>query len=176
VSVYKLRGGQHGYRENVINFAQDIREFTTHLPRHSSSLDIFIIRRQSANDPTKFKNFTVRHAKVARALLWLKKNNCYYCDIIIDDNILQSLPENDSVIDQLRQFQDARITDEDLNEDESRDNTIMHNFISSPPPTNREDVAINNTLNCMQTENPPVIWPEIDGNSINEFQTPGYSV
>ncbi len=64
--------------------------------------------------------------------------------------------------------------DEDLNENENRDDTIMHNFVSSPPPTNRKDVAINNTLNCMQTENPPVIWPQIDGNPINEFQTPGY--
>ncbi len=64
--------------------------------------------------------------------------------------------------------------DEDLNENENRDDTIMHNFVSSPPPTNRKDVAINNTLNCMQTENPPVIWPQIDGNFINEFQTPGY--
>jgi len=73
VSVYKLHGGQHGYHENVINFAQDIREFTTRLSCHLSSLDILIIRHQSANDLTKFKNFTVRHAKVARALLWLKK-------------------------------------------------------------------------------------------------------
>jgi|SRR6266540_6064271 len=132
VSVYKLHGGQHGYRGNVINFAQDIWKFTTRLPHHPSSLDILIIHCQSANDPMKFKNFTVHRAKVARALLWLKKNNCYYSDIIIDDKILQSLPENDSIIDQLRQFQDARITDEDLNEDESGDDTIMHNFVPSP--------------------------------------------
>ena len=31
MSVYKLRGGQHGYRGNVINFPQDVLEFTTKL-------------------------------------------------------------------------------------------------------------------------------------------------
>ena len=31
VSVYCLRGGQYSYRGNVINFPQDVLEFTTHL-------------------------------------------------------------------------------------------------------------------------------------------------
>ncbi|CAG8807182.1 13042_t:CDS:1, partial [Dentiscutata erythropus] len=56
MSVYRLRGGQLGYRGNVINFPQDIREFTTRLPRHPSSLDILIVRRQSG-DSTSFRDF-----------------------------------------------------------------------------------------------------------------------
>ena len=28
ISVYKLCDGQNGYRENIINFLQDIQEFT----------------------------------------------------------------------------------------------------------------------------------------------------
>ena len=31
VSVYCLREGQYSYRGNVINFPQDVLEFTTHL-------------------------------------------------------------------------------------------------------------------------------------------------
>ena len=50
MTVYRLRGGQTGYRGNVINFPQDIQEFTNRLPRHPSSLDVLLIRRQSAND------------------------------------------------------------------------------------------------------------------------------
>src|SRR5256884_1223886 len=37
MTVYRLRGGQTGYRENVINFPQDINEFTKWLPRHPST-------------------------------------------------------------------------------------------------------------------------------------------
>jgi len=33
-------------------------------------------------------------------------NNIFYCDIDIDDNILQALPINGSIVDQLLQFID----------------------------------------------------------------------
>jgi hypothetical protein len=88
IMVYRLRGGQNGYRGNVINFHQDIQEFTNRLPRSPSSLDILVVRRESANDPSAFRDFTVRRGKVGRALIWLKENNPYYRDIIIDDEIL----------------------------------------------------------------------------------------
>jgi hypothetical protein len=68
MTVYRLRGGQTGYRGNVINFPQDIHEFTTRLPRHSSSLDVLLIRRQLANDSTAFRDFIVRWNKVATYL------------------------------------------------------------------------------------------------------------
>ncbi len=45
MSVYRLCGGQHGYRGNVINFPQDIHEFTKRLPRTPSSIDILTVRR-----------------------------------------------------------------------------------------------------------------------------------
>jgi len=105
VSVYRLRGGQHGYRGNVINFPQDIQEFTKQLPRQPSSLDVLVVRRQTANEPTAFRDFIVRREKVARALLWLKKHNGYYKDITIDNEILQTLPENGSVFNILPHLQ-----------------------------------------------------------------------
>ena len=44
-------------------------------------------------------------------------------------------------------------------------------------PTNkREEVAINDTLERVQNQNPHVLWPEIEGSPINEFQTVGYIV
>src|SRR4051812_29855704 len=101
MSVYRLRGRQHGYRGNVINFPQDIQEFTKRLSRTPSSIDILIIRRQSANDSTVFWDFIVRWDKVARALAWLKANNRYYADIIIDEEIIKNLPENEFIINQL---------------------------------------------------------------------------
>ena len=49
VSVYCLRGGQYAYCENVVNFPQDVMEFTARLPRNLSSLDVLVVQRQSAN-------------------------------------------------------------------------------------------------------------------------------
>src|SRR5579862_5904449 len=97
MSVYKLRGGQYGYKGNVINFPQDVKEFTTRLPRKLSSLEVLVIRRQSESDLKAFRDFTVRRTKVACALQWLKVNNQYYRDINIDNEALQVLPENGSI-------------------------------------------------------------------------------
>ncbi|CAG8508044.1 5690_t:CDS:2 [Scutellospora calospora] len=41
--VYRLRGGQHRYSGNIINFPQDVEEFTTRLLRHPSSLNVLIV-------------------------------------------------------------------------------------------------------------------------------------
>ena len=54
MTVYRLKGGQKSYRGNVINFPQDISEFTTRLPRDPSTLNVLLIRRQSANNPSEF--------------------------------------------------------------------------------------------------------------------------
>ena len=49
---------------------------------------MLVVHYQSANNSAGFRNFKVCRAKVVRALCWLKENNCYYEDIIIDDEIL----------------------------------------------------------------------------------------
>src|SRR6266496_3847708 len=139
MTVYQLRGGQNGYRGNVINFPQDIKGFTDRLPRNPTSLDVLVVRQQSANEPTAFRNFVVRREKVASALLWLKRNNRYYKDIIIDDEILQSLPANGSIIHQLPQIRNDQTIDdntiEDDNEDDNEYEAISHTFVPASPPT-----------------------------------------
>ena len=60
---------------------------------------MLVVHHQSASNSAGFRNFKVCRAKVACALCWLKENNCYYEDIIIDDKILQSLSVNGSIDD-----------------------------------------------------------------------------
>src|SRR5688572_5607366 len=96
VSVYTLPGGQHAYRENIINFSQDVREFMARLSRDPSLLDLLIVQRYS-EDGSNFRDFHVRRERVMRALYWLKENNKFYHDIDIDNEILQTLPENGSI-------------------------------------------------------------------------------
>ncbi|CAG8631968.1 18938_t:CDS:1, partial [Gigaspora rosea] len=50
----------------------------------------------------------------------------------------------------------------------------MRSFVLFLPLTSREDVAINNALDCIESGNSPITWPHIDSNPVNEFQTPGY--
>ncbi|RGB28577.1 hypothetical protein C1646_767654 [Rhizophagus diaphanus] len=50
MSVYRLREKQHGYQENVINFSQNVQEFTLKFPRHPSLLDVLIICYQSVSN------------------------------------------------------------------------------------------------------------------------------
>jgi hypothetical protein len=170
MSVYRLRGGQHGYRGNVISFPQDVQEFATHLPRNPSLLDVLVIRRQSAsNNSAGYRDFKVRRAKVTRALYWLKGNNRYYKDIIIDNEILRSLPVDGSVDDRLQN----KIIAEDLDDNEEGD-VITRTFVPFLPSAHREEVAIQNALDRVQNESSPTEWPQINNNPINEFQTPGY--
>uniref|UniRef100_U9SRZ5 DUF6570 domain-containing protein n=1 Tax=Rhizophagus irregularis (strain DAOM 181602 / DAOM 197198 / MUCL 43194) TaxID=747089 RepID=U9SRZ5_RHIID len=140
MSVYRLCGGQHGYRGNIINFPQDVQEFASKLPRHPSLLDVLVIRRQSASNAEAFRDFKVRRDKVTQALIWLKQNNRYYADVIIDHEILQSLPIDGTINDQLQDI------NEDINYDESEDDVITRTFVPLPPSANREDTAIRNTL------------------------------
>src|SRR5436305_522409 len=91
----------------------------------------------------------MRRSKVSNALVWLKAHNRYYEDIIIDEEILQSLPENGSIADFLLQ----QTTDEIPTDEENGKNGIARSFVPLLTSTHREDTAINDTLNRMQTNN-----------------------
>ncbi|CAG8606715.1 20363_t:CDS:2 [Rhizophagus irregularis] len=158
---------------NVINFPQDIGEFVFRLPRHPSTLDTLIVCRSSAESSTSFRDFTVRRDKVRKALCWLKRNNQYYADIIIDDNVLRTLPDEGSIDDLLPQVRDAenRLHHIDY---EPRDADHLDELYFSPFPLRNENHVIDDALARMQSETGPVMWPNIDDTAINEFNTPGY--
>ena len=124
---------------------------------------------------------------MAGALIWLKENNSYYEDMIIDNEILQLLPKNGSIINKLQQVQNDQIIDESPDDNENEDDRnhedtenevdeISRTFVPSITPTRREGVAINDTLDCVQRNDQPILWPEIEGVPINEFQTSKYMV
>jgi len=105
--------------------------------------------------------------------VWLKTNNRYYADIIIDEEIIKNLSQNRSIINQLSQIVSDQTTDEETDNDEEE---ITRTFVPSHPSTQQEIDVIKDTLQRMQNHNNPSLWPEINGNPINEFQTPGYMV
>ena len=115
-----------------------------------------------------FRDFTVRRSKVTRALYWLKENNRYYADVVIDEQVLQFLPKNGSIDDQLRHLEDGEYDFDDDNNDP--EGTIGSNFIPTPFPSPTEKCAIADACGRIQANDDPIMWPDIDGHPINEFQ------
>ena len=96
MTVVRLpRGGQYGFRGNVINLPQDLPSLVTCLPRRVTDTDIIVVRKQGQNNT--HHDFRVRRNVVHGALLWLKQNNPRYGHIDISDDNLNLLPEDDIV-------------------------------------------------------------------------------
>ena len=159
----------------MINFPQDVQEFATRLPHRPSTLDVLVVRRHSS-DGRAFKDFNVRRSIVSRALHWLKLNNRYYSNIVIDEEVLRSLPENGSLNDQIPQLEDkgGEIGGESDDEVDNLDDSVLSNFVPVHIPIPNEERAVADALARLQTDNASVMWPCIDGVPVNEFQTPGY--
>ncbi|PKB95056.1 hypothetical protein RhiirA5_437452 [Rhizophagus irregularis] len=155
VSVYNLPGGQYAYRGNVINFPQDVQKFVTHLPRDPSSLDLLIVRRYT-EDGSNFHN-----------------------------NILQNLPENGSIAEQLPQIPSDRIHHEEEGPSEQREDWIEDDEIPFTSQTfipllltrHSEDGTINEILHRMQHDHSlREDWPHNENIPVDEFHTSGYMV
>jgi hypothetical protein len=184
VSVYTLSGGQYAYRGNIINFPQDMQEFAARLPQDLLSLDLLIVQCYSENR-NNFRDFNVRLKKVIQALQWLKANNKLYQDIVIDNEVLQTLPENGSIAEQLPQITDDRpyCSEKGPNDDDDADKHGNENedpfksqmFVPSIPNRPSEDRAINEILNrAHDRENSTIEWPHNDVSPVDEFNSPRY--
>ncbi|GBB90821.1 hypothetical protein RclHR1_17900003 [Rhizophagus clarus] len=127
-------------------------------------------------------NFINFPQDVGSFLLLLKENNRYYSDIIIDDDVLRTLPDDSSIDKYLFQIYDAEnrlqfvndeICDTDCLDGET-DDMIIQNFIPAPIPSHNENCIIDDALTRMQSESGSVMWPNIGGTAINKFNTLGY--
>ena len=90
--VYVKPGGQRGYSGHCINLPQNVTELAKFLPRYPKDLAVIIIKVKGKNNT--FKDVIVRKKKVHNALVWLKNNNPYYSEILINDHALSLLPAN----------------------------------------------------------------------------------
>lgn len=95
VSVFRIHGQQTGYSGHVMNFNQHIEAFAARLPHDPARLTSVILLNRDT--PHGLITFRVRNGRVRRALNWLKNNNQYYRDITIDETILDSLPVDGDV-------------------------------------------------------------------------------
>jgi hypothetical protein len=61
MKVYRLKGGQRGFKGNVINLPQDIAAMAQALPRLPGELPMIVVRRHLSADPADYKDFQVRN-------------------------------------------------------------------------------------------------------------------
>ncbi|RGB25903.1 hypothetical protein C1646_771115 [Rhizophagus diaphanus] len=97
--------------------------------------------------------FATRLPQIARALCWLKENNCYYANIVIDSEVLQSLPEDGPIDDRLLQLEDEEEGGEDSNNDDTDDGLedaiIVTSFQSSFHLLMKNMPSQTLLINCM---------------------------
>ena len=94
-----------------------------------------------------FKDFNVHRSVVSRALVWLKKNNRYYSNIIIDEDVLKSLPENEPLDDQIPQIENEGDDDDEINVDSDvLEDSLVSNFVLVPFSISDEESAIAEML------------------------------
>ena len=174
--IYRKHGGQHGYKGHVLNLPQDIQGFLRRLPPNVEELPFLMIRRYGADNT--HKDCRVRRQKVMQAITWLKENNPYDSDIVIDEEALQRLTD-DGVPDNLPSLHFEENEEETERQELTEQGPPQSNanggeqesrsFLPLQQAQQREQEAIRAFINGED----PLDWPSNEGEPINEFHTEG---
>ena len=132
--VYIKPGGQRGYSGHCINLPQNVTELAISLPRYPKDLAIIIVKVKGRDNT--FRDVTVRKQNVHNALLWLITNNPHYSQLTINEDALNSLPENGVPPDLMTvETNDDIVSDDNCSPD------------AGPPTGNpSEDIVYNDSL------------------------------
>ena len=98
VPLQYIRYNNFGINGHVTTYPQDIDEVCYMLPRLPKNVKLVrMVHKYQASigGPLKSKVYTVRRAKVLRALYWLKEYNVQYQDIEIDEQNLAWMGDSD---------------------------------------------------------------------------------
>ncbi|CAB4014021.1 Hypothetical predicted protein [Paramuricea clavata] len=147
------------------------------LPRYPKDLAVIIVKAKGRENT--FRDVTVRKQKVHDALVWLINNNPHYSQLLINEDALNSLPENgvppglmtvetddDIVPDDNCSPDVGPPTDNPSNDIVYNDSTEMSNFLPVGEQQQQEIEAVRNQL----SENKPIPWPSVDNEPLNEYQ------
>ncbi|CAL1672809.1 unnamed protein product [Lasius platythorax] len=159
MTIYQVRAngrpGQYRYKGNIVNIEQDITEIATRLPKTSSHLNIIIMQRQGVSGHS---NFRVRRNKILNALRWLQVNNPYYRDIQIADEVLESLPIDGNISQDLHYIDEGGVSKEDIEDDD---------IVETAVPMQQQQRQQSVLEHAIQ-------WPTGNSFPINEYRTEGY--
>ena len=152
-------------------------ELATSLPRYPKDLAVIIVKAKGRDNT--FKDVTVRKQKVHNALVWLMNNNPHYSQLLINEDALNSLPENgvppdlmsvetnDNIVSDDNCSPDVGPPSYDPTEDIAYDDFVeKSSFLPVGEQQKQEIEAVRNQL----AESGPMQWPSLENEPLNEYQ------
>ncbi|KAE8740614.1 hypothetical protein FOCC_FOCC013872 [Frankliniella occidentalis] len=174
VSLYKVKNVQYKYTGQVINFPQNVQEVATDLT------GVLTIRLKNS---VPCRDFSINKDKVLAALIWLRKNNPFYQDVVISHERIQALPNDCSSYSLLRGYDvdeshvnslDPNSLDSEitflLNDDDCDDEDNLSPIVYKDVP----DLSFVTQKQQLNIQDNVLLWPSIGIKPINEFSSPGY--
>ncbi|KAK8913490.1 hypothetical protein VCV18_011496 [Metarhizium anisopliae] len=103
VKVLQVRGAQYKYRGHVVHFLRNVGRLFEELPVVPEDLDIVLIRPPMMDGDPRLQQQFARDFRVRRSclLIWLRylqRHHPGYRDIVVNENRLQRLPVDGSII------------------------------------------------------------------------------
>ena len=173
--VFRLTGGQLGYKGHIINIAQDVQALASSLPRLPVEIETFIVCKPGQD--INHKQLVVRRNCVLDALRYLKKHNPMYHNIEIDENRLSQLPESGipegfKIVHEKEKEKEKKFDEgpnERLLEVEDEVKVSSETFINKVKDCRTEKEKIS--LAFEDSEGQQIHWVP-QGEPLNEFNTP----
>ena len=184
IQAYSVKGGQYKYSGHCCNFTRDIANIVTKVPQLLEDIDIIIVRSKSDDDVAEQvtsrqlrEAFQVKRSRVLANLEILQKFHPTFKDpnrVQIDHDALNSLPENGTIYDRLRNITEDSICnniDEDQGPEgavsDENDNLgmISNGFV---PQLNSEEREVLQLQNQLQPAEITLTQPVIRSTPINE--------
>ena len=156
-----------GYKGHIVTLPHNVQHIVKVLPRYMTDLSIlcFTVKWAEPN----CVHFQVRRNIVHKALLWLKKHNPLYQNIVIDDKWLGQLP-----IDGLLDIHENMVNDTHSTSPDFRPNQdLLDDFESTSfiPTVERKSTEKNRLTETFE-EKENFNCLDIDCTPFNEFSTP----
>ena len=108
VQVRQIRGQQYQYSGHTVSFMQNTQKLYTKLPLKPKELNILLLKPASGNDDDSWgikrsfdRQFRVHRNHITLWLRHLKRHHPDYRDIEIDEEVLNSLPQDGSIHDEI---------------------------------------------------------------------------
>ena len=176
--VYVRPGGQRGYSGHCINLPRRVEHFASKLPRYPKDLAVIVVQMKGKNNSTK--DLKVRRTVIHDALMWLQTHNPLYKELELDQEALNTLPENgvpqdfitldtEEEIDSVCEHDNNSLNDASNDDQVYNGTTEMTSFLPLAEQQQQEIQAIRNEL----SEQQPLQWPTVEGaNPLSEYDTP----
>ena len=115
MKCYRQENGSKGYKENVLNLAQNVKKSFNSLPLNAKELLVIILRKNNISTPEACKDFKARRWAIRNWLVFLKRTNLLCSDVAIDDNNLELIIQDRDISNQVNYL---NVEDEIDNKDE----------------------------------------------------------